>query len=261
MKIFYIPHTKISPKGQERTEQCGKMWNANVECREREVREAKEWGSSSERERERGKWDRKRNGTEHDSYYIFLVWALGVYHFFFFVFLLLSGLTAFGILCLIQFCYSTNTQTHWNFPIVQAASVLADWLTDCWAHIARIGREICLWKGYKMRWIYIQTHRGENMMKYGYVFHGNMNVVSVSGCGRERASGTNEWTNVWHKYNDESNTYNIRNITTFEQPLRRRWGFAITGDMTTAPLAAAAAAAGTLPFPPSISVFVERCRP
>lgn len=32
-------------------------------------------------------------------------------------------------------------------------------------------------------------------------------------------------------------------------------------DMTTAPLAAAAAAAGTLPFPPSISVFVERCRP
>lgn len=81
--------------------------------------------------------------------------------------------------------------------------------------------------------IYIQTHRGENMMKYGYVFHGNMNIVSVSGCGRERASGTNEWTNVWHKYNDESNTYNIRNITIFEPPLRRRYDNSTTGSSSS----------------------------
>lgn len=105
------------------------MWNANVQCREREVREAKEWGSSSERERERererGKWDRKRNGTEHDSYYIFLVWALGVYHFFvYFCCSVVSPLSVFFALY-----SSVIPPTHRHIEISRLYKRQVCWLT------------------------------------------------------------------------------------------------------------------------------------
>lgn len=146
---FSIFHTRkyISPKGQKHEAIVRKKWN---------IHDATRAGASE---------NDKRKSTKHDSYYMFLLWVLGVYHFFlsFFSFTceLLSGLTAFGIPCTIVIP-PTHNQIH-----TQAVCMFV-WCA--WAHLT-----LAIY-GYKndaikYHWIAcIDVRRGANMMKYGYVF-------------------------------------------------------------------------------------------
>lgn len=177
----------------------------------------------------------REESTKHDSYYIFLVWALGVYHFLCVLYCsVVSPLSVFFAQLLfhqhtLTCMHSSHTQqqTH-TFPIyittykARNALQLADWLCLGPFHI---GERYVYKSGYKIPWIHIYMCRGENMMKYGYVFHTIWTSSMCGGCVLLLRLLlyyllSNLLQHTRHIHTTMNQTHNIRNVTTF-RTLRR----------------------------------------